>query len=67
MRDTPCEPHPLRGCVKMQINNLTTINHKEDSSKSKEKTISLLKIEYRNGHFYWIVSNCKIIKMIFAF
>ncbi len=51
----------------MQINNLTTINHKEDSSKSKEKTISLLKIEYGNGHFYWIVSNCKIIKMIFAF
>ena len=51
----------------MQINNLTTINHKEDSSKSKEKTISLLKIEYGNGHFYWIVSNCKIFKMIFAF
>jgi len=33
----------------------------------KAKTISLVQIGYRKGHFQRIVSNCKIIKMVFVF
>ena len=51
----------------MQMNNLTTFKLQAGFSYNKEKTIPLLKIEYRNGHFQRIVSNCKIIKMVIAF
>ena len=45
------ELYASRGFVKMQINNLTLSIYKQDSFKGKEKTISLLTNEYRNGHF----------------
>ena len=56
------------GCVKMHINNLTTFKSISRALlKAKKRPFLYSKSSTEMVIFYWIVSNCKIIKMIFAF